>query len=180
MCRGGTPQQAPELKGRPSEALLSLGANLGDRRRTLEGAIEALGQAGVCATQRSSLYETEPTDHTDQPWFLNMVLRVETDRPPLDLLKACQAVEERFGRVRETRFGPRTLDVDILLYKEEIIDSPSLVVPHPRMHERRFVLVPLVEIDPARTDPRDGRPYAEILQGLDEGKQVVRSASIES
>jgi len=180
MCCGGTPQEAQELRGRPFEAFLSLGSNLGDRRRTLEDAVEALEQEGVRVISRSSFYETQPTDHADQPWFVNMVLRIETERSPLSLLEACQTVEKRFGRVRGIRYGPRTLDIDVLLYDEEIIDDPRLAVPHPRMRMRRFVLVPLLEIDRTRKDPRDGRLFADILQGLDEGKQVVRSASIES
>jgi len=163
-----------------SQAYLSLGSNQGDRHRTLEAALGALERKGIAVLDRSSVYETSPTDFAEQPWFLNLVARVETTLSPRGLMAACQSVEDRFGRERKQRFGPRTLDIDVLLFARQVIQEEELTVPHPRMHERRFVLVPLVEIAPDLTDPRDGRSFAEKLDGLDEGKQVVRSASIES
>ena len=97
-----------------------------------------------------------------------------------DLLRACKTIERDLGRRRRKRFGPRELDIDVLLYGTEEIDEKDLIVPHPRMRRRRFVLVPLVEIAPELTDPRDGRRFDDILNGLDEGKKVVRLASTES
>jgi 2-amino-4-hydroxy-6-hydroxymethyldihydropteridine diphosphokinase len=174
--RGGGNSQEESLS--TVEVFLSLGSNLGNRRRALDEAIEALEGAGVNLTDRSSVYETEPTDRVDQPWFLNVVLRARTQLAPTELLAVCKAIERRLGRRPGPRFGPRPIDIDILLYDRKTIDQKNLTVPHPRMHERRFVLVPLQEIAPDATDPRSGRPFAETLAGLDEEKKVTRSASI--
>ena len=130
-------------------AYLSLGSNLGTRDQYLKQAIQ-----GLCASKRiklidfSSIYETEPVGFTEQPNFLNMVVKVETDFSPFDLLDQCLSVEKFLGRKRILRWGPRTIDLDILLYNQENIETEKLMIPHPRMLERAFVLVPLAEIDP--------------------------------
>ena len=129
--------------------------------------------------RRSSLYETEPVGVLDQPWFLNAVVEGETALAPEALLQACRATEIDAGRERVVRFGPRTLDVDVLWYDGRVVDLPDLQIPHPRMRERRFVLVPLTEIAPTLTDPRSGTPYAELLTRLDERKKVEKSTAQE-
>ena len=116
----------------------------------------------------------------DQPWFVNLVACAETSLDPHELLTVCQQVERQVGRVPSVRFGPRHLDIDILLYGDTCIDSERLTIPHPRMAERRFVLIPLVEIAPELEDPILKQPYADILSRLDEGKKVLRSLINES
>lgn len=140
-------------------AYLSLGSNLGDRLAYLASAARMLTDAHTRLNRVSSVYETAPQGKTDQPAFLNAVLSVETDLTPELLLQHIQAVELSLGRVRTERWGPRTLDVDILLYGTETIERPGLQVPHPRMAERAFVLVPLLEIGPQL-------PYSEALGAL--------------
>jgi len=160
---------------------LGLGSNLGDRRGALAGSVAELEREGVHVIERSSVYETEPVGIENQPWYLNQVVAGRTRHAPLELLERCLRIEARFGRDRtEVRFGPRPLDIDILLYGDRVIALEGLTVPHPRMHERRFVLVPLVEVAPALTDPRTGDAYAHMLNRLDEGKKVSRSLRNES
>jgi 2-amino-4-hydroxy-6-hydroxymethyldihydropteridine diphosphokinase len=127
---------------------LSLGSNLGDREANLRAAIAVLPPAGVHVRQASSLYETEPVDYLDQPWFLNCVLEAETELDPHALLRVLHAIETQLGSKKEFAKGPRKLDLDVLLYGAETIASPDLQVPHPRMLQRRFVLMPLAEIAP--------------------------------
>jgi len=159
---------------------LSLGANVGARRASIERALARLERSGVSIERRSSWYETEPTDLEGQPWFVNGVVEARTHLPPGDLLCTCKRIEADLGRTSGVRFGPRPIDIDILLYGNETIETEDLVVPHPRMRQRRFVLVPLAEIAPQLTDPRDGARFNDVLDRLDEGKQVVRLASTES
>jgi len=161
-------------------AYLSLGSNLGDRIANILDAIEELRPLCTTPIRRSALYETEPTDLEDQPWFINAVVEMETPIPPCDLLAACHRIEQSAGPEKAVRFGPRFLDIDLLLYGQEAIREADLEVPHPRMHERRFVLVPLLELCPEVTDPRDGSRFADVLERLDEGKKVLRSAITES
>lgn len=153
---------------------LSLGSNLGERRSHIERGIAALEEGGFTVVRRSSLYETEPVDLVDQPWFLNTVIAGETDLAPQDLLALCQRIEEQAGRERTVRFGPRVLDIDILLYKGQVIDEQNLEIPHPRMYRRRFVLIPLLEIAPRIKDPNRRVRFADILTGLDEKKKVKK------
>ena len=130
-------------------ATLALGSNLGDRLATLQRAVDLLGaEPRIAPTRCSRVWETDPVGGPPQPDFLNAVVRAEVDLEPLDLLAACQRVETALGRVREVRWGPRTIDIDILLFDARAIDDPDLVVPHPRMRERAFVLMPLLDIDP--------------------------------
>jgi 2-amino-4-hydroxy-6-hydroxymethyldihydropteridine diphosphokinase len=131
-----------------ASAYLALGSNLGDRLETLQRAVELLhARPGVDVIHSSRVYETDPVG-PPQPAYLNAVIEVRTDLEPHELLKQTQAVEDELGRVRAERWGPRTIDVDVLTFDERVIDEPELIVPHPRMHERGFVLVPLGELDP--------------------------------
>lgn len=128
---------------------LGLGSNLGDRLANLQAAVEGLhDQAGVRVVVSSRVWETAPVGGPPQPDYLNAVVRAETDLSPRDLLEACRRVEEGLGRVRAERWGARTIDVDVLLYDGRSVDEPGLVVPHPRMRERAFVVLPLLELDP--------------------------------
>jgi 2-amino-4-hydroxy-6-hydroxymethyldihydropteridine diphosphokinase len=126
---------------------LGLGSNLGDRLANLRRAVELLGERGVHVTRSSRVYETDPVGGPPQPEYLNAVVEAETALAPEQLLQACLEVEDALGRERTERWGPRTIDVDVLTYGREEIDRPDLRVPHPRMHERAFVLVPLLELD---------------------------------
>jgi 2-amino-4-hydroxy-6-hydroxymethyldihydropteridine diphosphokinase len=159
---------------------LSLGSNLGDRREHIERGTWALEQGALSHVKRSAFYETEPIDLEDQPWFINQVVRGETRLSPTELLAECKRIERAAGRTPTVRFGPRTLDIDILLYGRLAVEREGLVIPHPRMRERRFVLIPLLEIAPELTDPRDGEEYAKALERLDEGKKVLPSLLRES
>lgn len=160
---------------------LGLGSNVGDRRGRIAGGVAELERSGVTVEIRSSVYETEPVGFEDQPWYLNQVIRGRTSLDPHTLLEECKRIERLFGREPTgVRFGPRPLDIDVLLYGDRVIEDDRLTIPHPRMHERRFVLVPLVEIAPRLVDPRDGREYAQFLDRLDEGKKVSPSLQNES
>ena len=128
---------------------LSLGSNMGDRFEMLRQAVAQLAeQPAVTVTQISSLYETDPVGYTDQEPFLNMVVQLETELTAMALLDVCQMIEQNLNRKRLVRWGPRTIDLDILLYNQDRIETDRLTVPHPRMSERAFVLIPLLEIDP--------------------------------
>ena len=136
-------------------AFLGLGSNLGDRLTNLQGAVDLLqGEPGLQVTASSRVWETVPVGGPPQPDYLNAVIRVETDLSARDLLDAAHRVEARLGRVRKERWGARSIDVDLLLFDEESIDEDDLVVPHPRMHQRAFVLLPLLELasDPILPD----------------------------
>ncbi|HEX9711744.1 MAG TPA: 2-amino-4-hydroxy-6-hydroxymethyldihydropteridine diphosphokinase [Actinomycetota bacterium] len=146
-----------------TRAYIGLGANLGDRLHVINQAIEALDWGDTRVVSRSSVYETDPVGGpSDQPPFLNMVIAVETDLEPRGLFERCLAVEAALGRDRwlEQRWGPRAIDLDILVFGDQVIDEPDLLIPHPRMHERAFVLVPLAEIAPDLVVPGRGTPPA--------------------
>ena len=146
-----------------AQVFLGLGSNLGDRASTISKAIQELSALPDTTVVRSSnLYETEPWGNYDQPAFLNAVIEIATQMEPHELLRNALAIEARLGRVREERWGPRTIDIDILLYDNLVMDDPTLTIPHPRMHERRFVLVPLLEIAPMGADPRSEVKWMEI------------------
>jgi 2-amino-4-hydroxy-6-hydroxymethyldihydropteridine diphosphokinase len=145
---------------------LALGSNLGERERNLESALERLEAGGVLVLLRSSIYETAPQEFLDQPWFLNQVVKAETGFFPLQLLRLTQRVEREIGRERgpaSISKGPRLIDIDILLFGHAAIDTPHLVIPHPAMLERRFVLEPLVEIAPEMRHPTTGKLFASAL-----------------
>lgn len=148
-------------------AYLGLGSNLGDRLGNLQRAVELLAeQPGILVVRSSRVYETEPVGGPPQPEYLNVVVEVRTALEPLDLLRACLAVEAVMGRIRTERWGPRPIDVDVLTYGDRTIEEPDLIVPHPRMHERGFVLVPLGELcaDPPLPG---GRRLASLRLGPD-------------
>lgn len=149
---------------------IALGSNVGTRDSNLEAAWKRVGSLGTNLLL-SRLYETEPMYVTDQPLFLNAVGRVLSALSPAEMLDALHGIEAGLGRDREkeTRMGPRTVDLDILLCGDLVIDQPDLIIPHPRMTERGFVLVPLLEIAPALKDPRTGASYAEFLPGRGQG-----------
>ncbi len=148
-------------------AYLGLGSNLGDRLDSLQRAVDLLGdEAGITLTRCSRVWETDPVGGPPQPDFLNVVVRAQVDLLPLDLLAACQRVEAALGRVREVRWGPRTVDIDVLLIADRAIDEPELVVPHPRLHERAFVLMPLLELEPDPVLP-DGTRLVDVRLGPD-------------
>src|SRR6266853_5717124 len=134
-------------------AYLSLGSNLGDREGNLRDAISRLGSEGRVAAV-SSFYETEPVEVTTQPWFLNCAIALETPKTPQGLMASILRIEQGMGREREQKKGPRTIDIDILLFGNAVIATPMLTVPHPAMHGRRFVLEPLAEIAPEALHPQ--------------------------
>ena len=159
----------------PLIAYLGLGGNLGDRLAALTEALTRLGAAtGMRRVACSSVYETEPWGVTDQPGFLNLVAAFETTLAPVDLLEVCQAVENAVGRVASYRWGPRLIDVDILLYSDAVVKlaEPDLQVPHPRLTQRAFVLVPLAEIAPNAIVP-PGRDKVKNLLAVVDGKNGV-------
>lgn len=151
-------------------AYLGLGSNLGGREATLRQAVADLSEQSELSVVRvSSFYETAPVGPiADQPPFLNAVAAVETTLLPTDLLQVCLAVEQHHGRnrVAEVRWGPRTLDIDVLLYGETVLDLPGLTLPHPRLHERAFVLIPLLEIAPDLVHPGLGISIENLLNSL--------------
>ncbi len=151
-----------------STALIGLGSNLGDRRVWLEGAIAALETSpGVRVVRVSSFRETEPVGGpAGQGPYLNAAVAVETTLDPAKLLGTLQSIENRAGRTRSVRWGERTLDLDLLLFDDEIIESEELTLPHPRLADRRFVLEPLAEIAPEAIEPRTGRSISELLSDL--------------
>jgi 2-amino-4-hydroxy-6-hydroxymethyldihydropteridine diphosphokinase len=146
-----------------TRAYVGLGANLGDREATIRCAADLIG-----AERLSTIRETEPWGYTDQPRFLNAVAELDTELSPRELLDVLLGVERELGRERGAgpRYGPRVIDLDLLLYGEETIDEPGLTVPHPRLHERRFALEPLAELDPVLVVPGHGL-VAELLAALD-------------
>jgi 2-amino-4-hydroxy-6-hydroxymethyldihydropteridine diphosphokinase len=155
----------------PSLACIGLGSNLGDRRATLEGAIAALARtSGVHVQKVSSFHETEHVGGPPgQGKYLNAAAVIETDLDAHGLLRVLEGIEAQFGRVRSVRWGERTLDLDLLLFGDEIISTLELTVPHPRLRVRRFVLEPLAEVAPDAVDPVTKRTIADLLAALEEG-----------
>ncbi len=169
---------------------LSLGSNKGKREHFLRDALEMLGaHPAITITQVSPIYETEPWPQchshvngnlasdsrlrgNDMGWFLNQVVALQTSLAPERLLALCQSVEKKVGRLPSEKWGPREIDVDILLYGDQVLDLPGLRVPHPHMHERRFILAPLLEVAPSLCDPASGKPYKTLLQTLTDSSQV--------
>jgi 2-amino-4-hydroxy-6-hydroxymethyldihydropteridine diphosphokinase len=151
---------------------LSLGSNLGDREARLRDAIARLQTLGRVVSV-SSFYETEPVEFTDQEWFLNCAVALETTETPEQMMEAILQIEHEMGRQRLKKKGPRLIDIDILLFSDKVVDSAELTIPHPAMHERRFVLQPLAEIAPEARHPVLKKTVRELLDTLPAG-QVVR------
>jgi len=158
----------------PITVYLSLGSNEGDRLDNLRRACAALEARDIRLRRASSVYETEPVDMREQTWFLNCVIEVETSLPPLRLLYEIEQIEGELGRKRSLPKGPRTIDLDILLYGNSVIREESLVVPHPKLHKRRFVLVPLREIAPSLKLPLFDRTPEQLVPELRDSSDVVR------
>jgi 2-amino-4-hydroxy-6-hydroxymethyldihydropteridine diphosphokinase len=153
-------------------AYLSLGSNLGRRAHQLHAAIGRLGRFGTVLSV-SSFYETQPVEVADQPWFLNCAVAIKTNLSPQRMLDATLAIEREMGRERTRKKGPRTIDIDIVLFDEHMVDSPQLTIPHPAMHQRRFVLEPLAEIAPQALHPALMKTVGELLADLSD-REVVR------
>lgn len=134
-------------------AIIHLGSNLGFRATYLLGAIEAMKELGEINAS-SSVYETEPWGNQEQPNFLNQAVELMTELPPLELLSSLRKIEESMGRIRDEKWGPRTIDLDIVFYEDWTVDEDALTIPHPHMHERAFVLIPLLEICPDHIHPK--------------------------
>jgi 2-amino-4-hydroxy-6-hydroxymethyldihydropteridine diphosphokinase len=157
----------------PVIAYIGIGSNVGDREVNCRKAIELLAESGKVVSV-SSLYRTEPVGYHEQEDFINAVAKVETDRTPAELLTVCRAIEDRLGRKRGLRWGPRTADLDILLYGNQVVNQPGLSIPHPRMAVRKFVLIPLVEIAPDAVDPLVHRTAAQLLEELNDRHTVIK------
>jgi 2-amino-4-hydroxy-6-hydroxymethyldihydropteridine diphosphokinase len=157
-----------------NQAYLSLGSNVGDRAANLETAIDRLGRLGKVVTV-SSFYETEPVELTAQPWFLNCALQLDTEKTPRQLLSEILAIEQEMGRRRQQSKGPRTIDIDILLFGNSIIQVEGLTIPHPAMQQRRFVLEPLMEIAPEAMHPVSQRTVRQLRDALPAGQEVKRA-----
>jgi 2-amino-4-hydroxy-6-hydroxymethyldihydropteridine diphosphokinase len=155
---------------------ISLGSNVGDRAAHLRTAMARLDEAGSVKA-KSGFYETEPVELRDQPWFVNCVIALETSLSPMELLKKALAIEQEMGRIRTRDKGPRSIDIDILLFGDEVVEERGLKIPHPAMHQRRFVLELLAEIAPGALHPQLRKTARELLATLP-GGQVVRRLDI--
>jgi 2-amino-4-hydroxy-6-hydroxymethyldihydropteridine diphosphokinase len=152
-------------------AYLSLGSNVGNREACLRDALIRLSATG-CVVAVSSFYETEPVEFTSQPWFLNCAVALETDLTPQQLMSALLSIEEEMGRRRIQKKGPRSIDIDILMFDDIVMDSKELIIPHPAMHERRFVLEPLAEIATSAIHPVFKKTISELRDALAAGQTV--------
>jgi len=151
-------------------AYISLGSNMGDKEEALRHAVELLQEhAAIDVVAVSSIYDTDPVGYEEQDIFLNIVVKITTTLEPQPLLDVCQQIEQQLKRVRIVRWGPRTIDLDILLFNDEAIETATLIVPHPRMHERAFVLVPLAELNSEATLPTTKRTVRAHLAEIGDG-----------
>jgi 2-amino-4-hydroxy-6-hydroxymethyldihydropteridine diphosphokinase len=157
---------------KPTKIYLSLGSNVGDREANLRTAISALPKGGVRVRRVSSIYETEPVDYQEQAWFFNCVVEAATELEPIASLRALRSIEATMGSKKEFAKGPRLIDLDILLYGDETLDTPELQVPHPRMTQRRFVLAPLAEIAPKLRHPSWNTDAAGLLEQTADRSEV--------
>jgi 2-amino-4-hydroxy-6-hydroxymethyldihydropteridine diphosphokinase len=170
--QGRTP--GPKLLSPPKRVFLSLGSNLGDRVANIRKALEQLAGVGVAITRVSSFYKTEPMDFRPQAWFVNCVAEAETCLMPMQLLNALKAVERALGRRTGVAKRPRAIDIDILLYESVVVRSAALTIPHERMAERRFVLLPLRELAGSIRHPVSRRTVYEMLAEAGDTSKVVR------
>lgn len=159
-----------------ARVFLGLGSNLGDRKKNLREAIQIISSFTEIV-KVSSCYETEPVGNEEQPEFLNCALEIKTELQPLELLDELEGVEGRMGRVREEKWGPRKIDIDIIFYDDFVIDCDELVIPHPGSHLRRFVLEPLSDINPDFIHPALGVPVSELLAKLEDSKSVKKAGN---
>ncbi|MDO8445433.1 MAG: 2-amino-4-hydroxy-6-hydroxymethyldihydropteridine diphosphokinase [Deltaproteobacteria bacterium] len=156
-------------------AYIGLGSNMGDKTANLKRAIEELGKApGNKVLAVSSFYETEPVGNIDQDWFINAAVKIEPGLTPRELLEILLKIEKELGRVRDTRWGPRVIDLDILIYDDLVLNEEGLSIPHPYLHERGFVLAPLAEIAPGLIHPRLKKSMSELLKGLHDSKKIKK------
>lgn len=152
-------------------AYLSLGSNVGDREVQLRDAVARLGSVGHVVAA-SAFYETEPVEFTEQPWFLNCVVALEANRTPQELMAAILGIEQAMGRQRVQKKGPRLIDIDILLFDQVVVESKEITIPHPAMHQRRFVLEPLAEIAPELLHPMFKKTVRQLRNALPSGQTV--------
>lgn len=166
-------------RSRISTAFISIGSNIGDKLTNCEKGVNAIDSSAHCQlVDQSKYYATEPVDFLDQDWFVNAVLKVETCLQPDSLLSFLLQIQNDTGRKKEgVRFGPRVLDLDILLYDQHVVRTSTLELPHPRMHKRRFVLIPICDIDPAVIHPVLNTSMRDLLNELDEQGQEVTEYS---
>ena len=160
------------MKHQTHSAFLGLGSNLGDRKANIESAIRGLRQTDTQVTQASPVYKTEPVEFIQQEWFLNQVVRIATRLGPVALLGLCQSIEASLGRQRTIPKGPRSIDLDILLYDDLNLSEPNLIIPHPRLHMRRFVLVPLSDIAQDLVHPVFQRSIGKLLEQCPDRAEV--------
>lgn len=159
-------------------AYIGIGSNLGDRKALCHRAIESIGDfRGTTVTATSSFYESEPLELPSQNWFINCVIGIKTELLPEELLSACQEVETLMGRKRTVRYGPRTIDLDILFFGHTVLNSSRLVLPHPKLHLRRFVLMPLSEIAPSLNHPVYHQTVANLLTRVSDKHRIRRDTS---
>jgi GTP cyclohydrolase-4 len=161
------------MSSEPVTAYLGFGSNMGNRQRNLDKVLELLSQR-LQVKRLSSVYDTEPLDNVDQPRFLNLVCQMTTRLAPMELLTMAKGIELKLGRKPGTHNAPRPIDIDILFYGDQVIKTSELVIPHPRLVERAFVLIPLAEIAPGLVHPMNGKTVRELLQGVTETQDVLK------
>jgi len=154
-------------------AYVGLGSNIGDKVKNIKTALNLLDKLdNISVMKYSSFYETEPIGYEEQDWFVNAVAKLETSLSPQKLLSAFMEIEQAMGRKRDIKWGPRLIDLDLLLYDQIYMDSPDLIIPHPMMHERAFVLVPLASIDPDINHPIFNKTIGELLKNIHSQKKI--------
>lgn len=168
-------EPAPNGSSLNHTVFISVGSNMGDKYKSCHAGVRALtGSAEISLMARSHVYKTEPVGYKDQDWFINLVIQVKTSLDPFALLERIGDIQRAAGRKADAvRFGPRILDMDIIFFDDLIMDTENLVIPHPRMHSRRFVLQPLCDIDPNQVHPVLNQTVGDLLENLDTTKQEI-------